>query len=1241
MEMIARADPQGTFAIAAGAPLLQEPVRPNAVLVYAPHPLLASAGREIITEPFFPGETIADYLGRIGLNLNHQAVVLQLDGATIAREHWHRVRPKAGRMITIRGVVQDGGGDNKALNTLLTIAVIVVAIYAPVAWLGLAQGSFGAVLATAGIQVAGMMLVNAIAPLRPPAPPDAAAEASPTYALSGGGNRARLYQPLPLVVGTHRMFPDLGAKEYTEFLGEDQYLYQVFNFGLSDVTLSAIKVGETLLADYAGVETQESDSSGALTLFPANVDSLAGGQLIKAGAWVTRTSSVNTTGLAVDLSAVLFGIDTKTGNLRPTYALLELQYRVVGAGVWSIFSAQNIAQPPPGWEAAQYTVVYNVERKPLRLGYRISVAAGQYEVRARLVDAVSGDWTYDSALDETTNMPIGWLWGTYPLTPEATVNWDQLRSYQPDTATYTGQKRYALKIKATGQLNGRVDSFNAIASARTLAWTSSAWVLQATSNPAWWFLWAARGKQIGTRRAFGAGLADARIDIEAIKAWGTFCDAKSLTCNAVFDRAISMAEMLLLIARCGRGIPTWASGKLGVVWDAANQPAVAVFGMSNIKRGSFQVDYLTGNLADEIEISFINPALNWQPDVVRKAVPGAGSSGERPARIEFFGCTDVDMAGREANLLAAAQQKRRRRVTWEADFEGLVCNRGDVVTLSHDLTQWGYSGRLVAGTTLQLTLDRAVPFTVGQLHYVGVRAPDGTYAIYDVVTVVGSQTVIDLNPLTPLPAAPNADVSHPPYDYLWFFEPKPTPGKKVKITGVQPLDANTVRLSAIDEDPDYYLAEIEAYTYVPPSTFGVRLPTITKLEVNDTLVATGGGYAVVIKAVWDVTGEYGGAFVRAARVGETLKDLGTVLGRRFDFQAPASGQWVIEVTAFNLLGKYGSLSRVTQTYTILGKDRPPQNVTGFVVTQNGSSVVARWNKVGDIDIEGYYLRYGPRGASSWENATPWSDADSGTTMTSLAVPPGDFDFFIKARDQSQPKPNYSVTAAVASLNVTTQFNAIFQARQAPDWPGTRTNLVKHWTGVLVPESQDLAGLTNDQALFSSFVINPFATCTYEAAEFDLGFDGDIRVWGDIISALGPGESVGVADPKLEIDYRTAAGAYGGWRAWGIGNVFARYVKFRFVMQPALGKAKVTGFLPTADAIEFTQRGQNLTVAIGGTAVVFAKPYHLVPSIRVWVSNGSANIATFTSGTTTGFTAKVFSGAAADVGGVVNWEAVGV
>ena len=66
----------------------------------------------------------------------------------------------------------------------------------------------------------------------------------------------------------------------------------------------------------------------------------------------------------------------------------------------------------------------------------------------------------------------------------------------------------------------------------------------------------------------------------------------------MFDSHITVAEMLATIARCGRASPTWASGKLGVVYDRAQQPIIQLFGMANIKEGNpVLVEYTTENLA--------------------------------------------------------------------------------------------------------------------------------------------------------------------------------------------------------------------------------------------------------------------------------------------------------------------------------------------------------------------------------------------------------------------------------------------------------------------------------------------------------------------------------------------------------------------------------------------------------------------------------------------------------------------
>lgn len=1090
-------------------------------LVYCPHPLLATAGRRVFSDVFWPGETVAAYVHRVVPEIAHRPVVLALNDRTLPRAAWAHTVPRPGDLITVRAVAHGGDGagadENKEARTLLTIAVIAASFYVPGA-LGF-QG-FGAALFQATIAVAGARLVNELYP--PPEPEhDDDAGPSPTYSLTRSGNRARKHQPMPLILGRHRVYPDLDMQPYTEFDGEDMYLYQVFNFGLSDLVLTDFKIGDSALAsdantidgEYRDVVIDESGADGAITLFPANVDTLSVGLVLPEDAsWLQQTSSAGSTGLAVDIVGTLYYVQDD-GDLGTLFFGMELQYRAVGDSAWSVLAEEVPVAPGIVTADDEGTVVLvNGDRTPVRRSFKVDVPAGQYEVRVRRNPRYeySEKWVTD-------------------------IYWSSLRSYQPDTNDYTGQKRVGVRIKASGQLNGAIDTCSALASARCEAWNGASWVTQATSNPAWWVRWLAQGKQIGSERAFGALLPDSRIDEQSLIDFGAWCDAKGLTFDGVFDRPMNCDEMINAVARCGRGTVSWASGKLGIVWDASGLPVTAVFGMANIVRDSFNVQYVTENLADKIVVKFINPDLGWTEDEVSVQVPGATTE-DNVASVFLWGCTDKDMAGKEANLLAAAQVYRRRHVYFETDWEGFAVERGDVVALSHDVTQWGYSGRLVAGTTTHLTLDREVPFADGQLHYVGVRSPDGNYNIYDVVFNAGAHSVIDLDPGTPLPSAPDDDPDHPPWDYLWFFEPEQTPGKKVKVADYRPIDDQYVGLTCIDEVDAYYLAELDGYTYVPPGTIGARLPTLVDVEVTDTLVLQGARYGVVIAVTIDVTGEFGGMKIKAAPAGETLRDYGATTSRRFTFSAPGSGTWVIEVTAFNLRGQYGVASRQSVTYTIQGKDREPQDVTGFVVTTNAfQAVVGKWARVADVDVEGYFLRFGPRGNTTWEDATPISDAESGTTITTFSAPPGDWTFFIKARDHWG---NWSTNAASYDLEVVSNFDVIAQVQQAPDWLGAKTNFVRTWDGVLVPGSQQMParervvnGDFSNAAITSASAIQPRQVQLIHPAfarDYDyFGGNHHLSDNGDLLLACSP--AVNGAGPVALGQawlYTRSAGTYG-------------------------------------------------------------------------------------------------------------------
>ena len=116
----------------------------------------------------------------------------------------------------------------------------------------------------------------------------------------------------------------------------------------------------------------------------------------------------------------------------------------------------------------------------------------------------------------------------------------------------------------------------------------------------------------------------------------------------------------------------------------------------------------------------------------------------------------------------AGQDYRRRTITWETDVEGLCVTRGDVVLLSHDLTQWSYSGRVV-NFDGGVRLNRSIPVGGDTGRNLMLRAPDGTLSTL-VVTNVDGETDL-LTGSLPSTAGTN------PMDWLWFFGPQATPGK--------------------------------------------------------------------------------------------------------------------------------------------------------------------------------------------------------------------------------------------------------------------------------------------------------------------------------------------------------------------------------------------------------------------------------------------------------------------------------
>jgi hypothetical protein len=156
------------------------------------------------------------------------------------------------------------------------------------------------------------------------------------------------------------------------------------------------------------------------------------------------------------------------------------------------------------------------------------------------------------------------------------VDWTALRSIKNARRRSRFRKPLALvalRIKATDQLSGVVNTFNCVCTS----------LVKAYSGPA------RPGMQTPPRKirpicfacAAGAGQcaagADALIDLANLQDWWGYCAANGFKFNQVINSVGSVYDKLCDIAAAGRAVPTFIDGKWGVIWDRPTDSIVQHF----------------------------------------------------------------------------------------------------------------------------------------------------------------------------------------------------------------------------------------------------------------------------------------------------------------------------------------------------------------------------------------------------------------------------------------------------------------------------------------------------------------------------------------------------------------------------------------------------------------------------------------------------------------------------------------
>lgn len=668
----------------------------NAITVVArPQPF---AGDTVYAE-CRAGQTIAQILGPNVAN----AASVTIGGYPVPRELWAKVKPKP--MTTMHIVVYpQGGNGGKWARAILMIVIAVVAIYTQQYEL---FGTYSA-YASAAIMVVGTLLVNALIP--PPTPKGLNGGGDPfdqLASLTGTSNRANPYGVIPCVVGLTRFFPPHAALPYTEISGDDQYLRMLLDLGYGDLDVSDIRIGETPIENYEGVEYQISTSP---SLFTQDIYELSVGVALNTtGDNALRTTQAAVTEISLDLVGAqgLFGVDSK-GNTVTGYIDFNVQYRPTGTTTWlPIGSATGLTMSYSMTATGGATVrITSGARKTYRGGIRWTVPSGQYDVTiARTDQSFAGAVDHNSVVDAVT--------------------WSVLRSISPQNPSTTGTTKLAVRIKATDQLNGVVSNLSVLAGQKIRQWDdgSQSWTEPTvTQNPAWIRLWLLTQCPAVAKR-----LGDDRVDVDSFALWAADCDALGYVTSFVMDSSRALGDIDADVLSAGRAAFGMRNGKYAVVRDVAQTVPVQMFTPANSSGFSYSRSF--ADLPHALRVNFTNPEANYQGDVVVAYAAGYSADGAGGTikatqfdQLDAKQVPDPIAAWRLGRYHLASMYYRPTLYNWKADIEQIVCERGDLVSVAHDVTGWGVAwGHVKAVNGATVTLDGPVDLAAGTTYVFRIR----------------------------------------------------------------------------------------------------------------------------------------------------------------------------------------------------------------------------------------------------------------------------------------------------------------------------------------------------------------------------------------------------------------------------------------------------------------------------------------------------------------------------------------
>jgi hypothetical protein len=816
-----------------------------------------------------------------------------------------------------------------------------------------------------------------------------------------------------------------------------------------------------------------------------------------------------------------------------------------------------------------------------------------------------------------------------------------------------------------------------------------------------------------------------RIGLNAMSLFSEVSSENRYTVNGPVDTAQTPKAILEAVTQTMAGFVVYQNGKWFCYAGEYRTPTVSISESEII--GPIKVETMVSRreLFNTVKAIYIDPGQGYQPvdmPEVTNATYVSEDNGDTLTHDTNFPLVTSGATAQRLSKILLESVRQQIRVTLKLNMNGFQLQVGDNFQLSN--TRFGWTNKVFQVDEWSFALEQGPNGALAP--YVNVMARETASSVYSWST---EETTVD--------PAPNTSLPNP-------FE--------------------------VTRPEDFVFTTGDDYLYIKADGSVASFARLTWTKSTDRFVLQGGKFEIDAKltAIPDRTTSTVALdqWFRVAEVDGSASSTNL-------FNLQDGGTYSFRIRSVNSAAKKSSYNTLMGK-VMAAKAAPPSNVRKFYVSQVGDQLSFRWESISDVDLAEYEIRYGPESDTSWKDATPL--ATSRTNNATVAALPGDWSYFIKAKDTIG---NYSQVARIATVSVVNVNNVIKSLIDTDFTAGTVTNMVQHYSGALTAQDQNLAS-DYGWSTFDLFIPNPVESGSYITSDLDIDFDDTVRVWGTIQSELGPGVGTGVAEPEFNIlylldgqsgqlanqdtdsiddngtltnmvldyrgnlipksqnlasddgfstfdvfvpnpftscsyeaaevdvgadrslvfsvdvdeelgpgetgsldaltsvDYRTSVDAYDGFEEWTSGRIEAQYIKHKVSVNTGNGVTVIRRFFRNIDGFEpwtignktgrlFTgridadyslgnyvirqldfvtdkadvfQEAQDVAIGASGTTITFDSEYHTTPRIKVDPQGTTAVSYAVSNKSGTGFHVKLFNSSGTAISGTIDWEARG-